>query len=527
MAKTLVALYDTCTDAERVVHELHARTAFPGAMCIWLWTTPRVARPSTQPSRGTPPMREAPWVIRSSTSVCLRRRRTPMRRESAEAGHSWWSRVAMSRLTGAWRSCNGCTRSISTSGAAQWRQEGWTGADATARPSAPRSRAATATRSAQEQGRATARVAPQGASPQRGEGEEEVTIPVVDEEISIGTQEVERGHVRIDSRVTEQPVEEAVRLREEKVTVERRPVDRPATEADFAAAAKEVIEMTETAEEPVVTKRARVVEEVVVHKEVTEHTETVRGTVRRTDVDVQREPGTATEHRRGTAPQDFATYDPLFRQHYTTALAAGARPIRSMSLRTAMATSWPPTSATGGATGPHWKPTPAATGKRATPAPGSASKTPSAMAGTASLGIGPARSNVARPMDREEFTTYSDDFRQHYVTAFGDRGAAYTEYEPAYRYGYELGTNERYRGRDVGRFRSRRPPGVGSAASEYVGPLQRRHPLWLGHSPRADLNRATHHWYTGSTRKCVIAVDRGYRVYESRVEGLRTSHTRE
>jgi hypothetical protein len=51
-------------------------------------------------------------------------------------------------------------------------------------------------------------------------------------------------------------------------------------------------------------------------------------------------------------------------------------------------------------------------------------------------------------MERGDFTTYSDDFRKHYVTAFGDRGAAYTDYEPAYRYGYELGTNERYHGRD-------------------------------------------------------------------------------
>jgi hypothetical protein len=93
-----------------------------------------------------------------------------------------------------------------------------------------------------------------------------------------------------------------------------------------------------------------VVEEVAAHKEVTEHTETVRGTARHTDVDVQREPETATETRRVTTPQDFATY--------------------------------------------------------------------------------------------------SDDFRKHYVTAFGDRGTAYTDYEPAYRYGYELGTNERYRGRD-------------------------------------------------------------------------------
>jgi hypothetical protein len=51
-------------------------------------------------------------------------------------------------------------------------------------------------------------------------------------------------------------------------------------------------------------------------------------------------------------------------------------------------------------------------------------------------------------MDRRDFATYSDDFQKHYVSAFGDRGAAYTDYEPAYRYGYELGTNERYRGRE-------------------------------------------------------------------------------
>jgi uncharacterized protein (TIGR02271 family) len=221
---------------------------------------------------------------------------------------------------------------------AQWRQEGWTGSDANARPSPAASRTAT-----------TTRVTDRGASPRRVEGREEVTIPVVEEDLAIGKREVERGHVRIYSRVTEQPVEESVRLREEKVTVERRPVDRPATEADFAAAGKDVIELTEKAEEPVVSKRARVVEEVVVQKDVTEHTETVRGTERHTDVDVQREPEPATATRRVTT-QDFATYNA--------------------------------------------------------------------------------------------------DFRQHCATAFAGKGVGYTEYEPAYRYGYELGTNERYRGRD-------------------------------------------------------------------------------
>src|SRR5262249_10902362 len=155
-------------------------------------------------------------------------------------------------------------------------------------------------------------VADKGATTRRVEDQEEVAIPVVEEDISIGKREVERGHVRIYSRVKEQPVEESVRLREEKVRVERRPADRPATDADLAAAEQEVIEIAETVEEPVVNKRARVVEEVVVHKDVTAHTETVRGTARHTDVDVKREPETTTaETRRATAPQDFAAYDPI------------------------------------------------------------------------------------------------------------------------------------------------------------------------------------------------------------------------
>ena len=199
---------------------------------------------------------------------------------------------------------------------AQWQQEGWTGA---AQAHVHAGGHARRPRRAGTQGRRTHPAAwHRERHSARGT---EVRIPVVEEDISIGKREVERGHVRIYSRVTEHPVEEAVRLREEKVTVERRPVDRPATDADFAAAAKEVIEMTETAEEPVVSKRARVVEEVVVQKEVTEHTETVRGTERHTEVDVQREPETATTTRRVTAPQDFATYDPTFREHYTTAFA--------------------------------------------------------------------------------------------------------------------------------------------------------------------------------------------------------------
>jgi uncharacterized protein (TIGR02271 family) len=94
--------------------------------------------------------------------------------------------------------------------------------------------------------------------------------------------------VRVISTVVEKPVEEQVTLREETVRVDRRPVNRPATEADFAnASTTGAIEMTETREEAVVAKDARVVEEVVVGKETTERTETIRDTVRRTDVHVE------------------------------------------------------------------------------------------------------------------------------------------------------------------------------------------------------------------------------------------------
>lgn len=111
-------------------------------------------------------------------------------------------------------------------------------------------------------------------------------IPVVEEELQVGKREVEQGGVRVSSRVEERPVEEQVNLREEHVRVERRPVDRPVGNAENAFQ-EGTIEITERAEVPVVAKQARVVEEVVIGKEVSERTETVRDTVRKTDVNVE------------------------------------------------------------------------------------------------------------------------------------------------------------------------------------------------------------------------------------------------
>jgi len=115
----------------------------------------------------------------------------------------------------------------------------------------------------------------------------EVKVPIVEEELRVGKREVDRGGVRVDVDVEEVPVEEQVRLREETVRVERRAVDRPVSDADAATFQEGTFEVRETDEEAIVDKQARVVEEVVIDKDVEERTETIRDTVRRTDVDVE------------------------------------------------------------------------------------------------------------------------------------------------------------------------------------------------------------------------------------------------
>ncbi|HVG19157.1 MAG TPA: YsnF/AvaK domain-containing protein [Blastocatellia bacterium] len=154
--------------------------------------------------------------------------------------------------------------------AEQYREGGHTRFDASAPPY-------TAEETARERDSYSNRAGKQG----------EIRVPVVEEDLEVGKREVRRGGVRVYNRMTETPVEKDVHLREEHVSVERRPVDRPVSEADFDSLQEGTIEVTETAEEPVIAKRARVAEEVVINKEVNERTETVRDSVRRTDVDVE------------------------------------------------------------------------------------------------------------------------------------------------------------------------------------------------------------------------------------------------
>jgi len=147
---------------------------------------------------------------------------------------------------------------------AMWRRSGWTGYDATAH--------------------GTMRSAMPAAAVQGGQDE---TLKIVQERLVVGKRVVEGGRVRVRSYVVEQPVEAQVTLHQERVSVERHPVDRAATAADLAAFQERTIEATATSEEAIVGKEVRVVEEIGVSKQVADRVETVRDTVRETKVEVE------------------------------------------------------------------------------------------------------------------------------------------------------------------------------------------------------------------------------------------------
>jgi stress response protein YsnF len=113
-------------------------------------------------------------------------------------------------------------------------------------------------------------------------------VQVVEEELTVGKRKVASGGVRITTSISERPVKETVRLREEHVGAERRSADRVLSAEEAEAAFKEkTVEMMGTREKAEVRKEARVVGEVALTKETKERQQTVKDTVRRTDVEVE------------------------------------------------------------------------------------------------------------------------------------------------------------------------------------------------------------------------------------------------
>lgn len=134
------------------------------------------------------------------------------------------------------------------------------------------------------------------------------TFDVIEEELRVGKRQEETGGVRARTFISEEPVEEDVTLREEHVDIERRPVDRPLSGDEETHAFKEqTFEVRTESEEPIVEKRAHVVEEVDIDKTSEERKETIRDTVRRQDVDIER-----------FGSEDIDQFDPTFQNHFQT-----------------------------------------------------------------------------------------------------------------------------------------------------------------------------------------------------------------
>lgn len=158
---------------------------------------------------------------------------------------------------------------------------------------------------------------------------EQQAIPVIQEELKVGKRTVQRGGVRVYQRVVETPVREDVTLREEHVTVERHPVDQPIDPDQVPAFQEKSFELRESAEEAVVQKSTRVVEEVVVGKEVSQRQDQISDTVRSTEVEVEQIAPDSDTHFRTHWQSNYATsggryedYDPAYR--YGSSMATNA-----------------------------------------------------------------------------------------------------------------------------------------------------------------------------------------------------------
>jgi len=231
--------------------------------------------------------------------------------------------------------------------------------------------------------------------------------------------------------VVETPVNESVNLREEHVNVERRPVDQPISPSDSTAFKEQSIEMRETAEEAVVQKSARVVEEVLVGKEVSQRQEQINDTVRRTEVQVENLAGDTSLRASGRSLDDdsyfrndwqsnyasgggsYDDYAPAYR--YGTEARSKYRGRDWSDVETDLRSDWDTRYGKSGAS--TWE---------------------------------KFKNAVRRGWDKvtPDMDDSDSSYRSHWNSTYGTSGDTYSDYEPAYLYGNEMRSSDKYRGRN-------------------------------------------------------------------------------
>jgi uncharacterized protein (TIGR02271 family) len=113
---------------------------------------------------------------------------------------------------------------------------------------------------------------------------EEYAVTRSEEELAVGTRQVETGRVRLRKWVTTEPVEAQVRVRQETAHVERQPLNEVVTGAVIG---EETIDVELHGEEAVAGKRVVAKERITLDKDVETVTETVRDQVRKEHVEVE------------------------------------------------------------------------------------------------------------------------------------------------------------------------------------------------------------------------------------------------
>ena len=112
-------------------------------------------------------------------------------------------------------------------------------------------------------------------------------LRLAEEQLQVGKEMVEAGRARVRRFTTEHEVSEDVTLHEEHAEVIRRALSEPATLANVDWSDSE-IEVIETAEHALVSKTARIVEEIGLKKVGTDHIETIHEKLRRQEAEFVR-----------------------------------------------------------------------------------------------------------------------------------------------------------------------------------------------------------------------------------------------
>ncbi len=114
----------------------------------------------------------------------------------------------------------------------------------------------------------------------------EQILSLADEQLKVGKRMIETGKTRVRRFVTERDVSADVTLHEEHAEVLRRAVTDPKFLADIDWADKS-IEVVETAEQALVSKTAKVVEEIALKKIGSDHVQTLHEKVRHQEATIE------------------------------------------------------------------------------------------------------------------------------------------------------------------------------------------------------------------------------------------------